>query len=320
MSLLAFTIYALAGVAQAADSSAPSNGNTTSGKRGLVFTPNPKWPADNKIWRQQGSDLTWYYNYGSLPSPIYADVPQDQFEFVPMMWGIGDDPKDDQWLQEVKKVMSDGRNISHALAFNEPDAPSSWGGSDIDPHKAAQAWVANFEPLAEMGVKLGLPAVTGAPSGLDWLKQFLGNCSELVSDGGSTKNCTWDVVPVHWYDNFAGLTSHIGERHSLWPDAEVWVTEYALAHQDAKPTEEYYHQTVDYFDKLDYLGRYSYFGAFRAKTSNVGPNAAFLDDKGKLTTIGASYLGVKAWAPALAPRGAVAAAAAAAVGFVVAVL
>ncbi|KAJ6781000.1 hypothetical protein PWT90_10471 [Aphanocladium album] len=283
MSLLALALYSLASVADAG-----------SGKRGLVFTPNPQYPEDNKLWRPQDGDLTWYYNYGSMPSPVYSDIPQGQFDFVPMMWGVGSDPTGTTWLDEVKGVISNGRNITHALAFNEPDAPNSWGGSDVAPHKAAQAWVANFEPLAKMGVKLGLPAVTGAPSGLDWLKQFLGNCSDIVSNGGKTKNCTWDIIPVHWYDNFAGLASHIGERRALWPDAEIWVTEYAYAHQDLQPTQEYYNQTADYFDKESYIGRYSYFGAFRSKNSSVGANAPFLNDAGKLTDIGAWYLGKSA--------------------------
>jgi hypothetical protein len=37
--------------------------------------------------------------------------------------------------------------------------------------------------------------------------------------------------------------------------------------------------------------RYSYFGSFRSDVSNVGPNAAMLTEKGKLTDIGSWYLG-----------------------------
>jgi hypothetical protein len=37
--------------------------------------------------------------------------------------------------------------------------------------------------------------------------------------------------------------------------------------------------------------RYSYFGAFRSSVSNVGPNAAMLDQNGKLTDIGSWYMG-----------------------------
>jgi hypothetical protein len=69
------------------------------------------------------------------------------------------------------------------------------------------------------------------------------------------------------------------------------VTEYAFANQDLQTTQEYFNQTVDYFDKLDYVARYTYFGAFRSKVSNVGPNVPFLNNAGKLTDIGAWYLG-----------------------------
>jgi hypothetical protein len=89
------------------------------------------------------------------------------------------------------------------------------GGSNIEPKKAAQAWIKNFEPLAEMGIKLGLPACTGSPDGTVWLRQFTANCSELISTGDEKKNCTWDFLPVHWYDNIAGLKSHINERREM---------------------------------------------------------------------------------------------------------
>ncbi|GJN76345.1 glycoside hydrolase [Purpureocillium lilacinum] len=262
-------------------------------KRGLCFTPNDQHPEDNKVWVQSNSDLKWYYNYGSLPSPAYSTFSQDEFEFIPMMWGVGSNPNDTAFLDSVKKLIDDGTKIKHVLGFNEPDIGDQ-GGSGVKPELAAQAWVANFEPLGKMGVKLGLPATTGGWGGLPWLKQFLGNCSELVSTGKEKKNCTWDFVPVHWYDNFGGLASHIGERRATWPDKDIWVTEYAYAHQDLAATQEFYNQTIDYFEKLDYIGRYSYFGAFRANKANVGPNAAFLNNGGKLTDIGSWYLGFSA--------------------------
>lgn len=40
-----------------------------------------------------------------------------------------------------------------------------------------------------------------------------------------------------------------------------------------------------------YITHYSYFGAFRSDTSNVGKDAAMLTQKGELTDIGAWYLG-----------------------------
>lgn len=44
-------------------------------------------------------------------------------------------------------------------------------------------------------------------------------------------------------------------------------------------------------DRHDYVGRYSYFGAFRAEQANVRPNAAFLSNGGQLTDIGSLYPG-----------------------------
>ncbi|KAG6018904.1 hypothetical protein E4U41_003512 [Claviceps citrina] len=263
----------------------------TSSKRGLCFTPNPNHPDDNKIWVQPGSDLRWYYNYQSLPSPAYSSLPQEQFEFIPMMWGVGANPNDTKFLRDVTRLLDGGISIKHVMGFNEPDATPAVGGSNVAPADAALAWVANFEPLARMGVRLGLPACTGGWGSLPWLKQFLGNCSALVSSAGEQRNCTWHFLPVHWYDNFAGLASHMGERRATWPDAEIWVTEYAYAHQDLQATQAFYNQTADYFDKLDYLGRYAYFGAFRSTNSNVGANAAFLNKDGRLTDIGSWYSG-----------------------------
>ncbi|KAL7801010.1 glycosyl hydrolase catalytic core domain-containing protein [Trichoderma afarasin] len=263
----------------------------SSNKRGLVFTPNADWPSDNQIWVQSGSDLTWYYNYQSQPSPDYTSISQDQFEFVPMMWGVSANLSDTTFLSQVRTLINQGTNITHVLGFNEPDGSTSNGGSDIQPRDAAQAWVANFEPLGKMGIKLGLPATTGGPDGIPWLKQFLANCSDIVSTGNQKKNCTFDFLPVHWYDNFAGLASLIGERRATWPNTSIWVTEYAFANQDLQTTQEFFNQTVDYFGKLDYIARYTYFGAFRSKVSNVGPNASFLNNGGRLTDIGSWYLG-----------------------------
>ncbi|KAH6607318.1 hypothetical protein Trco_003631 [Trichoderma cornu-damae] len=263
-----------------------------SAKRGLIFIPNSATLQDNSIWVQSGSDLTWYYNYGNLPSSDYASIPQSRFEFVPMMWGVGPNPSQDfAFRDSVINLINSGRNITHVLSFNEPDAPSSWGGSDVTPANAALAWIANFIPLQQRGVKIGLPACTGAPSGLDWLQQFLGNCSRLISTGNTVQQCPYDFVPLHWYDNFEGLASHIGQYAATFPNKNIWVTEYAYANQPLLQTQQFYNTSASYMDSLSYLERYSYFGAFRSGVSNVGPNATFLNNAGLLTDIGSLYLG-----------------------------
>jgi hypothetical protein len=71
----------------------------------------------------------------------------------------------------------------------------------------------------------------------------------------------------------------------------MWITEYNLDHQDLKATQAFYNTSAEYFDRLDFVERYSLFGAFRSQVSNVGPNAAMLNRDGQLTDIGAWYLG-----------------------------
>jgi hypothetical protein len=171
-----------------------------SSKRGLVFVPSTKYPSDNQIWVEGNSDLTWYYNYGVQPSPAYSNRTQEEFEFVPMLWSPST-----TFLSSVTSMIDGGRNITHVLTYNEPDGSSSTGGSDVDPGTAATNWISQVEPLRKLGVKLGAPAVTGAPSGATWLKSFFADCASQGT------NCTADFLCVHWYGSFDGLTSHLGE-------------------------------------------------------------------------------------------------------------
>lgn len=123
--------------------------------------------------------------------------------------------------------------------FNEPDGTQATGGSDIPATTAAQIWQQQIEPLAMQGVKLGAPACTGAESGTQWLKAFLAACS----------NCTIDFVPVHWYGNFQGLASHIGEIVGTF-NKTVWVTEYADSGVNLQDSQTFYNQSSTYMDSL----------------------------------------------------------------------
>ncbi|KAK3484780.1 glycosyl hydrolase catalytic core-domain-containing protein [Neurospora hispaniola] len=266
-------------------------------KRGLVFTPNSTFPDDAYIWTAPPTDLTWYYNYKPLPSQIYSNVSQSDFEFVPMLWGAPSDISDKSFYNTIKTLIDErGVNVTHILTFNEPDGPGQYGGSDIDPEVAAQVWVNNIVPLQEdyKALRVGLPACTGAPAGMEWSKKFLEACSGLISEGEKTKNCTFDFVPIHWYGNFEGLASHMGEYSAAFPNKSMWVTEYNLANANLQETQAFYTTSAEYLDRLDFVERYSLFGAFRSDVSNIGPNAAMLNRDGELTDIGAWYLGRQA--------------------------
>jgi hypothetical protein len=72
------------------------------------------------------------------------------------------------------------------------------------------------------------------------------------------------------------------------------VTEFNYNDQDLTTTQDYFNTSMKYLDRLAYIERYSFFGAFRSSVSNVGPNAAMLSAGGRLTDIGAWYLGENA--------------------------
>lgn len=103
-----------------------------------------------------------------------------------------------------------------------------------------------------------------------------------------------DFIPLHWYGNFEGLASYVGEMRQAYPDKELWVTEMGFPFVDLAQTYGFFNTATEYLDRLDDVARYAWFGSFRSAQSNVGPNAAMLDDDGALTDLGAWYLGRKA--------------------------
>lgn len=98
----------------------------------------------------------------------------------------------------------------------------------------------------------------------------------------------WESTPLRRFavsPYKAQLTLH------SFPNKTMWITEYNLNNQDLVSTQTFYNTSAEYFDRLDFVERYSLFGAFRSHVSNVGPNAAMLNRDGQLTDIGAWYLG-----------------------------
>jgi hypothetical protein len=217
---------------------------TTSPKRGLCHVPSDKYPTDDNIWTTTGSDLTWYYNYQSTPSVAYSS---SNMQFVPMLWGSTLPSPD--FKTTVENMLDAGMNVSYVLGFNEPDGPQSTGGSNMPADQAASIWKEQIEPLKARGVKLGAPVVTGSPTGFTWLENWLNAC-----DGG----CNPDFIPVHWYGNFEGLASHVGQVMGTYPNMTIWVTEWGFPNQKLEDTQANYNMTTEWFDRIRYVCRYSY--------------------------------------------------------------
>ena len=208
---------------------------SASPKRGLVYVPNSKYPQDDQFWDSPTSDLIWYYNYGDQPSPAYVN---SKLQFVPQLWGAPATSGNTAFLDSIQSQVKAGTNFSSVLAFNEPDMQSNVGGSNIDPTTAAQIWMREIEPLSKMGIKLGSPACSSAPSGITWMESFLQACS----------NCTVDFMAVHFYGDFQGLASHVGQYVGTF-NRTVWVTEYADAHASLSDAQTFYNESSSFMDR-----------------------------------------------------------------------
>lgn len=210
---------------------------STSPKRGLCYVHGEN-PKDDDTWDSSESDLTWYYNYAAKPT----DAIDSKLQFVPMFWGADSgNETGESFYDTVKGLKDSGRDIEYALGFNEPDGCKD-GGSCVDPDLAAELWIAKIEPLKDLDIKLGAPAVTGSPRGLEWFQNFFTAC-----DGG----CTPDFVPIHWYGNFEGMASYMGQVNATYQNMTMWVTEFGFPEQDLEATQMFFNQSISYLDRLE---------------------------------------------------------------------
>ena len=98
----------------------------------------------------------------------------------------------------------------------------------------------------KLNVKLGGPAVTGAPSGWTWLQQFHTECAIQHGNG---QGCQMDFLPVHWYGNYDGLASHLGQVEATYKNvSEYWITEFAYNDEPLAATQSFYNISTGNFD------------------------------------------------------------------------
>jgi hypothetical protein len=107
---------------------------------------------------------------------------------------------------------------------------------------AVDTWIRHIEPLKTLGFELGAPAVTGAATGFNWLQNFF-----LAWRG----RCSVDFIPVHLYDNFEELTSHIGLVRQAYPNTTIWIIEHAYNDVSLSESQKFYNSSSEYFDRIE---------------------------------------------------------------------
>ncbi|KAF2124657.1 glycoside hydrolase family 128 protein [Dothidotthia symphoricarpi CBS 119687] len=262
------------------------------GKRGLAYIGSSHTP-DTNLLSSSASPLSWYYNWGPYPG-LQTDA--SNLEFMPMIHGL--DAVQDS--QTESAIASSPSSSTHLLSFNEPDGTQDSGGSKISAEDAAKAYhdyVLPFRNGSRGGGrkwKISHPVTTGSGSGVDWLRAFNASCYEIDAQNG----CPTDFIAVHWYGNFDGLAAWLGTINEFYNvnasmSLKLWVTELGLPQQDADVTADMMNRTLPYLDGLEYVERYSWFGAFRTSDANewTGNGVALFDSDGGLTEVGALYMG-----------------------------
>jgi hypothetical protein len=177
-----------------------------------------------------------------------------------MLWGLpsGADPA---WTAAVQTS-----GTKYILGFNEPDLAYS-GSANILPANAAQGYITYMEPFSG-SVKVGMPNVlwnnVGSSSGGNydskvWTQYFLGNCT----------GCHFDFAAIHYYqdcdlaDGQSGAAWFKGNVTDAYNtlNLPVWITEFYCDGTDEQQI-LFLQQVLPWLDSQNYVGRYSYFGAF----------------------------------------------------------
>lgn len=196
------------------------------------------------------------YNWYSAPCTSgngYDCGQNPHLQFIPTLWS-NSSSLTSVWDSHVESALANG--TKYLFSFNEPDACFS-GSACMDVPSAVSAYKSYMQPYAGRA-KIGAPAVTnaGAPMGLTWLSEFMGNCT----------GCEFDFINVHWYSNvYAGsnyFESFINSTRAVANGRPIFITEFALdssySFTDAQ-NQAFLSQVMAWADAQPDIAGYAYF-------------------------------------------------------------
>ncbi|KDQ10748.1 glycoside hydrolase family 128 protein [Botryobasidium botryosum FD-172 SS1] len=234
---------------------------TKTSKRGIAWA-DPGHPGDLALFNHT-SKISWVYNWAPTPDNC---LKTSGLTFVPMQWN------DAGIASLASSVKSQKAKV--VLGFNEPDYVEQ---SNMNATDAAALWKEYIQPLGNSSVRLGAPAVTNAPGGVVWLRDFFKACT----------GCKFDFIPIHWYGE--GIGNFYDYVWSIYGEFghPVWITEFASTSTNDTVVADFMSQTIRYLDTLDWVEKYAWFGVFR---DDGQMHYNMLDTSGKLNQLGEIYL------------------------------
>lgn len=177
----------------------------------------------------------------------------------------------------------------HFLGLNEPDIASQANLSVTD---ALDIWSKHVVPArSKFKFRLGAPAVSSAPEGRTWLREFF----ERLGDAGRGKVA---FLPVHWYGNdVVEFERYLRDVYAEFRKP-LWITEYACVRMDGRKAtagevEGFMKESAALLEGLDFVERYAWFGAMDDPGEWTGKEIALTETighgQGSLRRLGKMY-------------------------------
>ena len=208
-------------------------GTTSSGKRGICYNPSS---GDLSAFAK----LSWGHDWSSSPGQIPTGM-----EFVPTMW--------DDSPARVSGIQAGGH--ANIMGFNEPDQPAPQANMALA--RTVTSYRTYMTPLATGNTRIGAPSVsngvgvnpiTGQVQGLEFLSQFLSQCS----------GCKIGFVDIHWYGaDFNNFKQHVSDTQAVAGGLPIWIGEFQC---NAGDEAAFLTQALPWLDSpASGVERYSYF-------------------------------------------------------------
>lgn len=231
-------------------------------------------------------NVSWWYDWGR------DDVSTTTQSYVPMMWGAY------STFETTMNTVINKTNVTHFLAFNEPDSEGQGGSSLITTNPLTA--VPYYKRMLRSGMRMGSPATTEGQYN-NWLLDF--------TNEATLQNLRVDYIAVHWYDwgnvctNFTGcdltmpipgktvsmdvngifnrFKAYINNVYALYKKP-IWITEFH-AH-DIRPDAvhaAFMALALPWLDANPNVERYAYFFGDDVPTRSNGaltPSAQFYSD------------------------------------------
>ena len=200
-------------------------------------------------------NVGWFYDWG------ISDVSTETIEFAPMLWGAYSNSIETSINTVINKT-----NLTHFLAFNEPDSRGQSGVSGGGMADNVALAIPFYKKMLRSGYRMGSPA-TREEGFKTWLKDF----STLANQD----TLRIDFIAVHWYDwgnwsstpntnpdvnaLFNRFKSYITNVYNLY-QKPIWITEFnANPNRPSAVQEAFMALALPWLETDPRVERYAYF-------------------------------------------------------------